>query len=201
MLRILPRGQSWLRCRPRSGSSLVRTTAPDVRAAANIRRYLHAPAQRAAEPAASPPPSSAASPLPPPPTYDDLAPPVSRTTIRLVLALVFATGSVLFFRYIANPAPAPPAPAASPPSSAPLSSSVPASLPSRDSSVSSSITDAIGGTPLIELRSLSRLLNRRVLAKAEFLNPGGSVKDRTALYPPPPRRRRAPPPVGGAGPA
>lgn len=39
---------------------------------------------------------------------------------------------------------------------------------------------AVGNTPLVELRELSRLLGRRVLAKAEFLNPGGSVKDRAA---------------------
>jgi cysteine synthase A len=39
---------------------------------------------------------------------------------------------------------------------------------------------AIGNTPLIELRELSRQLGRRILGKAEFMNPGGSVKDRTA---------------------
>ena len=39
---------------------------------------------------------------------------------------------------------------------------------------------AVGATPLIELRELSRELGRRVFGKAEFLNPGGSVKDRAA---------------------
>jgi cysteine synthase len=39
---------------------------------------------------------------------------------------------------------------------------------------------AVGNTPLVELRELSRQLGRRVLGKAEFLNPGGSVKDRAA---------------------
>lgn len=39
---------------------------------------------------------------------------------------------------------------------------------------------AIGNTPLIELPALSRLLKRRICGKAEFLNPGGSVKDRAA---------------------
>ncbi|MBV9332521.1 MAG: cysteine synthase A [Candidatus Eremiobacteraeota bacterium] len=39
---------------------------------------------------------------------------------------------------------------------------------------------AVGNTPLIELRTLSSALGRRVLGKAEFLNPGGSVKDRAA---------------------
>jgi len=40
--------------------------------------------------------------------------------------------------------------------------------------------DLIGDTPMIELRSLSRQTGCRVLAKAEFLNPGGSSKDRVA---------------------
>ena len=39
---------------------------------------------------------------------------------------------------------------------------------------------AVGNTALIELQELSRRLGRRVLGKAEFLNPGGSVKDRAA---------------------
>uniref|UniRef100_A0A7S2RC68 Tryptophan synthase beta chain-like PALP domain-containing protein n=1 Tax=Rhizochromulina marina TaxID=1034831 RepID=A0A7S2RC68_9STRA len=39
----------------------------------------------------------------------------------------------------------------------------------------------IGGTPLVELRSLSALTGRRILAKAEYLNPGGTGKDRIAL--------------------
>ena len=47
--------------------------------------------------------------------------------------------------------------------------------------VSASVLDTIGNTPLIELKSLSALLGRRILAKAEFLNPGGSIKDRAAL--------------------
>jgi cysteine synthase A len=38
----------------------------------------------------------------------------------------------------------------------------------------------IGGTPLIRLRRLSKLTGCEILAKAEFMNPGGSVKDRTA---------------------
>ena len=46
--------------------------------------------------------------------------------------------------------------------------------------VVSGFSGAVGNTPLIELRVLSRELGRRVLGKAEFLNPGGSVKDRAA---------------------
>ena len=41
---------------------------------------------------------------------------------------------------------------------------------------------AIGNTPLIRLTNLSRALGRTILAKAEFLNPGGSVKDRAAKF-------------------
>ena len=40
----------------------------------------------------------------------------------------------------------------------------------------------IGNTPLVRLRGASALTGCDVLAKAEFLNPGGSVKDRAALY-------------------
>jgi cysteine synthase A len=41
--------------------------------------------------------------------------------------------------------------------------------------------DAIGRTPLIRLRQASEATGCDILAKAEFLNPGGSVKDRAAL--------------------
>jgi cysteine synthase A len=40
---------------------------------------------------------------------------------------------------------------------------------------------AIGNTPLIHLRRASELTGCTILGKAEFLNPGGSVKDRAAL--------------------
>ena len=40
----------------------------------------------------------------------------------------------------------------------------------------------IGDTPLIRLRGASELTGCEILGKAEFLNPGGSVKDRAALY-------------------
>jgi len=40
---------------------------------------------------------------------------------------------------------------------------------------------SIGNTPLIELKAASRATGCRILGKAEFLNPGGSVKDRAAL--------------------
>jgi cysteine synthase len=45
----------------------------------------------------------------------------------------------------------------------------------------SSVVDAIGRTPLIALRRASEATGCRILGKAEFMNPGGSVKDRAAL--------------------
>jgi len=44
--------------------------------------------------------------------------------------------------------------------------------------VKNSITKTIGGTPLVRLNSITRDLDCTVLAKIEFFNPGGSVKDR-----------------------
>lgn len=40
----------------------------------------------------------------------------------------------------------------------------------------------VGNTPLIRLNSFSDETGCEILGKAEFLNPGGSVKDRAALY-------------------
>lgn len=42
--------------------------------------------------------------------------------------------------------------------------------------------ESIGNTPMIKLRRASELTGCTILGKAEFLNPGGSVKDRAALY-------------------
>lgn len=44
-----------------------------------------------------------------------------------------------------------------------------------------SVLGAIGNTPLIRIASLSEQTGCEILGKAEFLNPGGSVKDRVAL--------------------
>ncbi|CAG8586635.1 13054_t:CDS:2 [Cetraspora pellucida] len=41
---------------------------------------------------------------------------------------------------------------------------------------------AIGNTPLIRLRKLSQETGSEIYGKAEFMNPGGSVKDRAALF-------------------
>ncbi len=46
----------------------------------------------------------------------------------------------------------------------------------------SDLADAIGKTPLIRLRKASAETGCEILGKAEFLNPGQSVKDRAALY-------------------
>jgi len=45
-----------------------------------------------------------------------------------------------------------------------------------------SLLDAIGNTPLLRLRKASELTGCTILGKAEFMNPGGSVKDRAAKY-------------------
>ncbi|HEX5007093.1 MAG TPA: cysteine synthase A [Hyphomonadaceae bacterium] len=45
----------------------------------------------------------------------------------------------------------------------------------------SNVIDAIGRTPLIRLRKASELTGANIYGKAEFLNPGQSVKDRAAL--------------------
>ncbi len=44
------------------------------------------------------------------------------------------------------------------------------------------LLDAIGHTPLIRLRKASEETGCEIYGKAEFMNPGGSVKDRAALY-------------------
>ncbi|HYS69157.1 MAG TPA: pyridoxal-phosphate dependent enzyme, partial [Gemmatimonadaceae bacterium] len=44
-----------------------------------------------------------------------------------------------------------------------------------------SVLDTIGWTPLIRLNHVTRGIRTPVYAKAEFFNPGGSVKDRIGL--------------------
>ena len=43
------------------------------------------------------------------------------------------------------------------------------------------VVDAIGNTPLVRLRRASETTGCEILGKAEWMNPGGSVKDRAAL--------------------
>lgn len=47
---------------------------------------------------------------------------------------------------------------------------------------SNNVIDLIGNTPLIKLGKLSEQTGCEILGKAEFLNPGQSIKDRAALY-------------------
>src|SRR5579871_601113 len=48
--------------------------------------------------------------------------------------------------------------------------------------IAQSVLDLIGDTPLIRLRQASEATGCEILGKAEFLNPGQSVKDRAALW-------------------
>jgi len=50
-----------------------------------------------------------------------------------------------------------------------------------NSSHYSGVDGHVGRTPLLRLRRLSELTGCEILGKAEFMNPGGSIKDRTAL--------------------
>jgi cysteine synthase A len=48
--------------------------------------------------------------------------------------------------------------------------------------VTSDVLDSIGNTPLIRLRKISDETGCEIYAKAEYLNPGGSIKDRIARH-------------------
>ena len=48
------------------------------------------------------------------------------------------------------------------------------------------VLSAIGRTPLIQLTKMVGPDDAMVLVKCEFMNPGGSIKDRMALQPHPP---------------
>jgi cysteine synthase A len=48
--------------------------------------------------------------------------------------------------------------------------------------LTTSVLDLVGNTPLIRLRRASEMTGCEILGKAEFLNPGQSVKDRAALW-------------------
>ncbi len=47
--------------------------------------------------------------------------------------------------------------------------------------IRSGFTDLVGNTPLVRLKKASELTGCEILGKCEFLNPGGSIKDRAAL--------------------
>jgi len=44
------------------------------------------------------------------------------------------------------------------------------------------VLDSIGNTPIVRLDNISKGLKAKIWAKLEFMNPGGSLKDRIALY-------------------
>ncbi len=48
--------------------------------------------------------------------------------------------------------------------------------------IAPNVLAAIGNTPLVKLRRASEATGCTILGKAEFMNPGGSVKDRAALF-------------------
>lgn len=48
--------------------------------------------------------------------------------------------------------------------------------------VSNSILETIGNTPVVRLNSVSKGLPANIYVKCEFMNPGGSIKDRIALH-------------------
>src|ERR1700689_1113159 len=50
------------------------------------------------------------------------------------------------------------------------------------SAIKNDVIAAIGNTPLIRLKRASEQTGCEILGKAEFLNPGQSVKDRAALF-------------------
>jgi len=50
------------------------------------------------------------------------------------------------------------------------------------SGIMNSILEAIGNTPLVRLNKVTKGVESEVLAKCEFLNPSGSLKDRVAKY-------------------
>ncbi|MEZ5666742.1 MAG: cysteine synthase A [Alphaproteobacteria bacterium] len=54
-------------------------------------------------------------------------------------------------------------------------------MTATDLGVRSGLLDAIGRTPLIRLARASEITGCEIYGKAEFMNPGGSVKDRAAL--------------------
>jgi len=48
--------------------------------------------------------------------------------------------------------------------------------------IKDSVVEAVGRTPLIKLKRASEITGCTILGKAEFMNPGQSVKDRAALF-------------------
>jgi cystathionine beta-synthase len=43
------------------------------------------------------------------------------------------------------------------------------------------VIDVIGGTPIVKLKNIAQHLKSEIYLKLEYLNPGGSIKDRIAV--------------------
>jgi cysteine synthase A len=54
-------------------------------------------------------------------------------------------------------------------------------MPDSNMTIKDGVLDAIGNTPLIKLKHASAMSGCTILGKAEFMNPGQSVKDRAPL--------------------
>ncbi len=54
-------------------------------------------------------------------------------------------------------------------------------LAATQADIKDSILDAVGHTPLVRLSRLGAGLTPQLVAKVEYLNPGGSIKDRPAI--------------------
>src|SRR5215217_4902267 len=50
-----------------------------------------------------------------------------------------------------------------------------------DADIKDSILDTVGDTPLVRLSRIAAGLTPQVVAKVEYFNPGGSIKDRVAM--------------------
>jgi len=52
----------------------------------------------------------------------------------------------------------------------------------RYGEIKNNVLETISNTPLVRLNNISKGINAKIYAKLEFMNPGGSIKDRMALY-------------------
>src|SRR6185436_11211561 len=68
------------------------------------------------------------------------------------------------------------------PHTLPFQRPVPAAPAGAGTGVFTDAVASIGNTPLIRLKRASELTGCTILGKAEYANPGGSIKDRTAKY-------------------
>jgi cystathionine beta-synthase len=66
-------------------------------------------------------------------------------------------------------------------SSSGVAAAAPGAAPTRNARPYDSVLETIGWTPLIRLQRVTRNIRTPVYGKAEFFNPGGSVKDRIGL--------------------